>query len=144
MTGVEGLHHAAVEEGGEGRVEEDGGGCGGLLEEEAVGEDLRGATAEGEYDVGAAEGRGEGGRFELAEAGFAVGGEDVRDGEAGAGFDVGIEVEEVPAEALGEQAADGGLAGAHEAGEDEAAEVSGGARGDGWVRGGLGGDLGVH
>jgi hypothetical protein len=73
----------------------------------------------------AAEGCGEGLGFELAEVALAVGGEDGRDGEAGAGLDEGVEVEEVPAEAGGEQAAYGGLAGAHEAGEDEAAEMGG-------------------
>ena len=127
-AGVEGLQHAAVVEGGEGRVEEDGGGGGGLLEQQAVGEDFGRAAAEREDDVAAAEGGGEGLRLELAEVGFAVGGEDGGDGEAGAGFDVGVEVEEVPAEAIGEQAADGGFAGAHESGEDEAAEVGGGIR----------------
>ena len=55
-----------------------------------------------------------------------------------------VEVEELPAEALGEQAADRGLAGAHKAGKDEAAKV----RGQGCVRrlrgGGFGGGLGFH
>ena len=127
-AGVDGLQHAAVEEGGEGRVEEDGGGGGGLLEQQAVGEGLGCASAEGEDDVAAAERRGEGLGLELAEVGFAVGGEDGGDGEAGAGLDEGVEVEELPAEAGGEQAADGGLAGAHEAGEDDAAEVGGDGR----------------
>jgi hypothetical protein len=38
---------------------------------------------------------------------------------------VGVEVEEGPGEAGGKEAADGGLACSHEAGEDEAAEVGG-------------------
>ena len=62
---------------------------------------------------------------------LAVGGEDGGDAEAGAGLDGGVEVEEVPAEAIGEQAADGGLAGAHESGENEAVEVCGGHQGGG-------------
>ena len=78
---------------------------------------------------------GEGLRLKLAEVGFAVGGEDGGDGEAGAGLDVGVEVEELPAEAGGEQAADGGFAGAHEAGEDEAAKVGGRDGGGGGLRG---------
>ena len=92
------LEHAAVEEGGEGGVEEDGEGGGGLLEEEAVGEAFGGAAAEGEDGVGAAEGGGEGGGLEAAEVGLAVVGEELGDGGAGAGFEVGVEVEEGPAE----------------------------------------------
>ena len=117
------LQHASVVEGGEGGVEEDGEGAGGLLEEETVGEVFRGATAEGEDGVGAGEGRGEGGGFEAAEAGFALLGEELGDGGAGAGFEVGVEVEEVPVEAVGEETADGGFACAHETGEDETFEV---------------------
>jgi len=126
---VEGLDHAAVVERGKGRIEKDGCGGRGLLEQEAVGEGFGGATAEGEDDVVAAERGGKCLRFKLTEAGFAVRGEDGWDGHVGAGLDVSVEVEEVPAEAVGEQAADGGLAGAHEAGEDEAAKV--GRRGGG-------------
>src|ERR1700733_10628156 len=81
------LKHAAVEEGGEGGVEEDGEGGGGLLEEEAVGEVFGGSAAEGEDDVAVAEGRGEGSGFEAAEAGFAVLLEELRDGGVGAGFE---------------------------------------------------------
>ena len=50
------LQHAAVEEGGEGGVEEDGEGAWGLLEKEAVGEVFRGSAAEGKDGVGEAEG----------------------------------------------------------------------------------------
>ena len=135
------LQHAAVEEGGEGGVEEDGEGGGGLFEEEAVGELFGGSSAEGEDGVVVAEGGGEGGGFEAAEVGFAVVGEELGDGGAGACFEVGVEVEEAPVEAGGEEASDGGLACSHEAGEDEALEM----RGDGGVGGfsfdgGLGGD----
>ena len=119
------LEHAAIEEGGEGGVEEDGEGGGGLLEEEAVGELFGCATAEGEDGVVVAEGGGEGGGFEAAEVGFAVALEELGDGGSGAGFEVGVEVEEVPVEAGGEEAADGGFACSHESGEDEAAEVGG-------------------
>ncbi len=50
------LQHAAVEEGGKGCVEEDGEGCGGLFEEEAVGELFGGSTAEGKDGAVLAEG----------------------------------------------------------------------------------------
>jgi hypothetical protein len=135
------LQHAAVEEGGEGCVEEDGEGGGGLFEEEAVGEAFRSASAEG-YDRGAmGEGGGEGGGFEAAEAGFAVEGEDLGDGGSSALLEMGIEIEEGPADAVGEEASYGGLARSHEAGEDQALEV-GGDGGVGGFRfdGGLGGD----
>ena len=49
-------------------------------------------------------------------------GEDLGDGAVVAGFDLVVEIEEAPAEALGEERADGGFAGAHEAGEDDAIE----------------------
>jgi hypothetical protein len=129
------LQHAAVEEGGEGGVEEDGEGGGGLLEEEAVGEFLRGTAAEGEDGVVAAERGGEGGGFEAAEVGLAVALEELGDGGVGAGLKVGVEVEEAPVEAGGEEAADGGLTRSHEAGEDEAAEMRGGEGGAGLVVG---------
>src|SRR5882757_1664281 len=119
------LKHAAVEEGGEGSVEEDGEGGGGLFEEEAVGEFFRGSAAEGEDGVVLAEGGGEGGGFEAAEVGLAVALEELGDGGSGSGLEVGVEVEEAPVETGGEEAADGGLACSHEAGEDEAAEVRG-------------------
>ena len=117
------LEHAAVVEGGEGGVEEDGEGSGGLFEEEAVGELFGGASAQGEDGVVVAEGGGEGGGFEAAEVGFAVALEEFGDGRSGASFEVGVEVEEVPGEARGEEAADGGFACPHEAGQDEAAEM---------------------
>jgi len=122
------LQHAAVEEGGKRRVEEDGEGCGGLLEEEAVGEVFRGASAQCEDDVVVAESGGEGDGFEAAEADFPMLLEELGDGGVGAGFEVVVEVEEVPADAGGEEAADGGFACAHEAGEDEAFEVGWGLR----------------
>ncbi len=102
-AGIECLEHAAVEEGAEGGVEEDGEGAGGLLEEEAVGEGLGCAAAEGEDDVGLPEGAGEGGGLEAAEVRLAVLLEEVGDGGAGAGFEVGVEVEEGPAELGGEK-----------------------------------------
>lgn len=57
------------------------------------------------------------------------------DGGSGAGFKVGVEVEEAPVETGGEEAADGGLACSHEAGEDEAAEMRGDWGGAGLVVG---------
>jgi len=85
--------------------------------------------------VVAAEGGGEGGRFEAAEVGFAVALEELGDGGSGAGLEVGVEVQEAPVEAGGEKAADGGLARSHEAGEDEAAEMRGDRLGAGLVDG---------
>ena len=72
--------HASVVERGEGCVEEDGCGCRGLLEQEAIGEDLGRASAEREDDIAAAERGGEGLGLKLAEVCFAVGGEDGGDG----------------------------------------------------------------
>jgi hypothetical protein len=123
--GVGGLLEAAVEEGFEGSGEVDDGGVRGLLEEQAVAEFFRRAAAEGEDDVVLAEEGGKGGRLEMAEVGFAEFGEDLGDGAVVAEFDFVIEVEEAPAEAVGEERAGGGFAGAHEAGEDEAGEAAG-------------------
>src|SRR5579862_9260612 len=53
---------------------------------------------------------------------------------------MGVEVEELPAEAGGEETADGGLARSHEAGEDEPAEMGGSLDGAGLV---VGHDLGL-
>ncbi len=119
------LQHAAIEEGGERGVEEDGEGVRGLFEEKAVGELFGGAAAEGEDGVVLAEGGGEGGGFEAAEVGFAVTLEELGDGGSGAGFEVGVEVEEGPVDAGGEEAAYCGLACSHETGEDKAAEMQG-------------------
>ncbi len=142
--GIEGLHHTAVEEGGEGRVEKDGGGGRGLFEEEAVGEDLRGPSAECKDETAAAESRGEGRGFKLAKAVFSVEGEDGGNGEASSRFDVSVEVEKLPVEAGGQQTANGRLASTHEAGEDEAAKMGERPCSDMRLWGGLGGGLGVH
>jgi hypothetical protein len=124
--GVGGLLGAAVGEGLEGGGEVDDGGVGCLLEEEAVAELFRGAAAEGEDDVMLAEERGEGGGLEVAEVGFAALGEDLGDGAVVTGFYFVIEVEEAPAEAVSEERAGGGFAGAHEAGENDTNCAGGG------------------
>ncbi len=131
-----GLAGAAGGEGLEGSGEVDDGGVGGLLEEEAVAELFGGSSSEGEDDVALAEEGGEGGGLEVAEVGFAVLGEDLGDGAVVAGFDLVVEIEEAPAEALGEERAGGGFAGAHEAGEDDAMRDC--ASGESWIRGGFG------
>jgi len=123
LGGGEALEHAAVEEGLEGGVEVDDEGAGGLFEEEAIGEFFGGSAAEGQDRGGAGESVGKRGGFEPAEVLFALVGEESRDGGAGAGLKVSIEVEEVPAEGFCQQAADGGLAGTHEAGENDAFEI---------------------
>ena len=56
-----------------------------------------------------------------AEGGFAMTGEKLGDGCAGFGLNHVIQVNEGPAEALGQERADGAFAGAHEAGQDYAA-----------------------
>jgi len=125
------LQHAAIEEGGEGGVEEDGEGGRGLLEEETVGEVLGGSAAEGEDGIGLAEGGGECGGLEAAEAGFAMALEELGDRGSGALLEVSIEVEEVPAELGREKAANSGFARTHEAGKDETFKVCGSGDGGG-------------
>jgi hypothetical protein len=69
--------------------------------------------------------------------------EELRNGGSGAGFEVSVEVEDLPVETGGEEAANGGFACSHEAGEDEAAEMCGDGMGAGLVVGhGLGWGLG--
>ena len=48
--------------------------------------------------------------------------EELGHGCAGAAFDVRVEIQELPAQRLRKQAADGGLAGAHEAHQNDAAQ----------------------
>lgn len=59
--------------------------------------------------------------FKVAKGVFAVARKDVGDSGAGFGFDHVVHVNKLPAEARGEDGADGGFAGAHEAGENDAA-----------------------
>jgi hypothetical protein len=66
-----------------------------------------------------------------AEGRFAVAGEELGNSCAGFGLDYVVKVDEGPAEALGEERANGSFAGAHEAGQDDAAVL-------GWLRIGLG------
>jgi hypothetical protein len=143
-SGIQGLEDAAVEEDGEGGVEEDGEGAGGLFEEEAVGVDLGGTAAEGDDGGGHGEGGGQGGGLEAAEGGLAEAGEEVGDGGVGALFEVVVEIEESPAEVLGEGAAYGGFACAHEAGEDDASCGRGEGEGGGGDLDGVGLDVGWH
>jgi fibronectin-binding autotransporter adhesin len=118
--GVGGLGGAAGGEGIEVCGEVDDGGVGRLFEEQAVAEFFGSSAAEGDDGAALAEEGGEGSGLEVAEVGLAVLGEDIGDGELVAGFDLAVEVEEAPAEAVGEEGAGGGFAGAHEAGEDDA------------------------
>ena len=86
---------------------------------------LDGPAAEGEDERVASGEAGDGGVFLVAEGGFAVAGEDFCDGDAGFGFDDVVHVNEAPAETACDERADGAFAGAHEAGEDNAAGSSG-------------------
>jgi hypothetical protein len=61
----------------------------------------------------------------IAESGFAMAGEKRGDFCASLGFDHVVGVDEAPAKACGDEGADGGFAGAHEAGEDDAAGCNG-------------------
>jgi hypothetical protein len=56
----------------------------------------------------------------VAKGRFAVTGEELGDGAAGFSFDNVVDVDESPAEALCDEGADGGFAGAHETGEYDA------------------------
>ncbi len=82
------------------------------------------ASTQGEDEgIGGGE-AGDGCMLAVAKGGFAVAGEELGDGHAGLGFKNVIGVEEAPAEALGDERADGGFTGAHEASEDDAADRS--------------------
>src|SRR5665213_3619479 len=73
----------------------------------------------------------------MAEVGFAALGENLGDGAVVAEFDLVIEIEEAPSEPVRDDRADGGLAGAHETGEDEAVKGHSFRRGcascKGWI-----------
>ena len=115
--------HAAGEEDFGGGVEPNDRDAGGAQEFGGAG--LRvGAAAEGENDrffqfLGATESGAELVSFHLAKGGFAEALEDFRDAQAGGCFDAIIEVDKAPGELAGEESANGGFAGAHEAGEGE-------------------------
>jgi hypothetical protein len=138
------LEDTAVKENGERGVEEDGECAGGLLEQKAVGDALGDAAAEGDDGGVLGERRGESAGLEAAEAGFSVLGEYLGDGETGSLFEVGVEIEEVPAEAGGEKASDRGFTGAHEAGERDALNSERWSGRGLWLSFGLSDGLGIH
>ena len=143
IGGGDGLEHATIEEDGKGGLEVEDHSAGSLLEQEPICKLLGGASAEGQDRACPGEGVGEGRGFHAAEMSFAVAGEELGNGGAGAGFDVLIEVEEVPAQGSGEQPADGGFAGSHKADEDDTFERDRKGGGLGWSLGGsLGGECG--
>jgi len=113
--------HAAGEQDVDGRIEPENGDPGVAKKIGAAG--LRvGAAAESEDGAflefeGAAEGGAELLGFELAESGFAVAFEELRDGDAGGFFDTVVEIDEAPGELAREEGADRGFARAHETGE---------------------------
>lgn len=83
-----------------------------------------GAAAESEHDrfflfEDAAEGGTKLIGFDLAKRGLAEAFENFGDAQVGGGFNAVVEIDEAPGELAGEERADGGLAGAHEAGEAE-------------------------
>ncbi len=79
-----------------------------------------GAAADGDDGPLAGAGLADGGRLQFAEAGLAVLLEDVGDRFAGGLLDEGVGVNDLPAQSLGDDGGDEGLAGAGEAGEDDA------------------------
>ena len=115
--------HAAREEDFDGSVEPDHGhACGA----KKFGSALLGvgAAAERENDgffefEDAAERGAELVGFDLAKGGFAETLEHFSDAHVGGGFDAVVEIDEAPGELAREECADGGFAGAHEAGEAE-------------------------
>ena len=76
----------------------------------------------------------------VAKGGFSVAGKEFGDGHADFGLEDVVGVKEAPAEALGDQRADSGFTGAHESGENDAANggVRGGQAGLSSKRGALG------
>ena len=67
--------------------------------------------------------------FPVTESGLPVAGEEIGDGTAGFGLDDIVDVDEAPAEPMGDERADRGFAGAHKAGQDDAERESGRAHG---------------
>lgn len=120
----EALEHAAIEESREGRVKKDDESARSLLEQKTIGELLGGASTQSEYGCGAGESVAQCGGFKTTKASFALAFEELRDGGMAASFEVGVQIEEVPAEGVGKDAADGRFAGTHKTSENDAAEVS--------------------
>lgn len=115
--------HAALEKNFDGRIEPDDGNARGAEKFGRAGLGV-GAAAEGEDGAffgfeSAAEGGAKLVGLDLAEGGLAETFEDLRDGQAGGFLDAFIEIDEAPGQLASEQGADGGLAGAHKAGEAE-------------------------
>ena len=81
---------------------------------------FNGAAAESEDKIFSGGQARNGGVFEIAESILALLREDLGNGRCGFGFDDVVHVNESPAETPGNERADGGLTGAHEAGEDDA------------------------
>jgi hypothetical protein len=79
------------------------------------------STAEGEDQRVAGSQTDDGFMFAEAECRLPVEGKKLSDGHAGFGFNYVIHINEFPAETCGKQRADRAFAGAHEAGEDDAA-----------------------
>src|ERR1035438_3940531 len=107
----------AVLDGFEGAIEPDGKAV--VAEQEAIAGLGESAAAEGQ-DGGASAFDGadvlaDDHGLDTAEFGFAAGGEDPGDGGMFGSLNLGVGIEEAPAQAMGEMAADGGLAGSHEA-----------------------------
>ncbi len=100
--------------------------CAGSVEQEIAGFGaLNGATAEGQHQFIAGDEASDGRILAIAECWLAMVGEKLGDLCTGFGFDYVIDVDKTPAEACGDERADCGFAGAHEAGEDDAARRRG-------------------
>ena len=94
-----------------------------MFKQETVGESFWGASAKSQDKLRLAEGAGEGGGFQTAKMRLAVALEEFGDGEAGAGFEVGVEVEKGPAEVSGKEMAHRRFSRSHKSGKNDAADT---------------------
>jgi hypothetical protein len=117
------LRKATVDQGLEGGVEEDDGGSRRLFQEQAIGKAFHGSSAKRDDHMIAAQGMSNRGRLKEAEGSFAMGIEEAGDGTAVPLLDECVYIEEIPPEPFCEEAAGGGLAGAHKTGEHNTAQV---------------------
>ena len=112
---------AARQRGGEFDFEVDEQAAGRVKQEIAGVGAFDGAAAQSEDEIIGRDEAGDDCVLEIAEVGLAVARKDFCDGAAGFSFEDIVGIKETPAQAACDERADGGFAGAHEAGEDDAA-----------------------